>query len=140
PARAPTAAPSPLSLLDALPISPPRGRPAPPEPAVRPDLLLALAAAAAVPRPDPGPGRLRVPVRQGTVAPDPRGGDPQRAGHHADRARADRRGDDFQPVGDGDRRRLRDLRLAPEPAGPPRPAGVAEPRQRLGAEGEAGDG
>src|SRR5690606_42134866 len=83
PARAPTAAPSPLSLLDALPISPPRGRPAPPEPAVRPDLLLALAAAAAVPRPDPGPGRVRVPVRQGTVAPDPRGGDPQRAGHHA---------------------------------------------------------
>src|SRR3546814_8394595 len=62
------------------------------------------------------------------------------SGDHADRARPDRRGDDFQPAGDGDRRRLRDLRLAARAAGPPGPAGVAEPCQRQRASGEAGDG
>src|SRR5699024_3382557 len=80
-------------------------------PASPPHLQLALAAAAAVPGPDRGPVRVRVPVRQGTVAPDPRNPHARRAGHHADRAGPDRRGDDLQPAGDGDRRRLRDLRL-----------------------------
>src|SRR5215213_4508032 len=76
---------------------------APPESAVQPDLRLALAAAAAVPGADRGPGRVRVPVRQGTVAPDPRSAEPGRAADHADRAWPDRRCDDLQPAGDGDR-------------------------------------
>ena len=35
-----------------------------------------------------------------------------RAGDHAGRARPDRRGDDLEPADDGDRRRLRNLRVA----------------------------
>ena len=45
--------------------------------------------------------------------------DLQRAGDHADRARPDRRGDDLQPADHGDRRRLRDLRLAARAASHP---------------------
>src|SRR5690606_36632309 len=93
------------------------------QPPFVPDLRLALAAAAAIPGPDPGAVRLRVPVRQGTLAPGPRRAEHGRAADHADRAGPDRRGDDLQPAGDGDRRRLRDLRLAPGPGRPPGPAG-----------------
>ena len=53
---------------------------------------------------------------------------------------ADRRGDDLQPAGDGDRRRLRDVRVAAAPAGTSRPARVARPRQRQRAQDQAGDG
>src|SRR5690606_41930691 len=46
-------------------------QPPPSRSALHPDLRLALAAAAAVPGPDRGSVRLRVPVRQCTVALDP---------------------------------------------------------------------
>jgi uncharacterized membrane protein YqhA len=46
----------------------------------------------------------------------------QRAGDHAGGARPDRRGDDLQPAGDGDRWRLRDLRVAAQPGEPSGPA------------------
>src|SRR5690606_26651735 len=98
---------------DAAPYAPPA------QPALVPDLRLALAAAAAVPGPDPGAVRLRVPVRQGTLAPGPRRAEHGRAADHADRAGPDRRGDELQPAGDGDRRRLRNFRLAPGPGRPP---------------------
>src|SRR5687768_5764948 len=61
----------------------------------------------------------------------------QRNGDHAGGARPDRRGDDLEPAHHGDRRRLRDLRLAAGPGEPPRPARVAVARQCLGAEGKA---
>src|SRR5690606_28508413 len=100
-----------------------------PQPAVHADLFLALVAAAAVPRPDPGPGRVRRALHEGAVAPGAWRDRAERATDHARGAGPDRRGDDLQPAGDGDRRRLRDLRLAPAPGRPPGPAGVAEPRQ-----------
>ena len=62
-----------------------------------------------------------------------------RDGHHAGRARPDRRGDDLQPADHGDRRRLRDLRVAHAPRGPSRPARVAVARQRHRAQGQARD-
>ncbi len=82
-------------------------------PVAGPDLQFALAAAAALSRPHRRAGRLCLPVPQGTVAPDPLGADADRAVDHADGAGPDRRGDDLEPAGDGDRRRLRDLRVAP---------------------------
>ena len=52
----------------------------------------------------------------------------------------DRRGDDLQPADHGDRRRLRDLRLAHGAEQPSRPAGMAEPRQRQRAQDQARHG
>ena len=104
------------------------------------DLRLALAAAAALCRADRGAGRLCGAVPEGAVAPVRPRLRLQRAADHAGGARPDRRGDDLQPAGDGHRRRLRDLRLPPQSAGPSRRAGMAQPRQRQRAQDQAGDG
>src|SRR5688572_30133346 len=111
--------------------------------AAEPYFCQPVAAAAVVPRPDRRAGDLRLAVLAGALLPAVRGpgqrdlaqphprrrdrrwraaaAEAQRDGDHAGSARPDRRGDDLQPAHHGDRRRLRDLRLAPGPAEPPRP-------------------
>src|SRR6185436_1814581 len=71
------------------------------------DLQLPLAAAAALYRPDRRAGCLCGAVSEGVVASVRPRLRFQRAADHAGGAGPDRRGDDFQPAGDGHRRRLR---------------------------------
>jgi uncharacterized membrane protein YqhA len=60
----------------------------------------------------------------------------QRNRDHARRPRLDRRGHDRQSPDYGDRRRLRDLRLAPVSGRPSGSARVALARERIGAQGK----
>ncbi|KAG1405190.1 hypothetical protein G6F59_012559 [Rhizopus arrhizus] len=112
----------------------------PGEPAAQPDLQFPLVAIAPVPGPDRRARRVRHALPERALAPGDARQQFWRNGNHAAGPGPDRRGHDLEPAGDGDRGRLRDLRVPPASAEPSGSARMAEPRQRQRAEGEAGDG